>query len=461
MISVVISGGSGTRLWPESRMKWPKQFSRMFEPCLQIQALKRANLFGDVWVLTTGDLRILTEKAIHVSGITNHHCLYEPTGKNTGPAIALLCRVLEMMGKADEIVGIFPADHLIEKEEVFVEAIRLAEQCARKGYLCTLGITPTFAATGYGYIHTAPTALSQLNGLSAYPIKGFREKPNEPTAQKFLESGSHYWNAGMFVFAARQMINYFKEYQPGIWRKLSELKNDRSNLKQIYAALEPISIDYAIMENVPPEKVVCIPCAMGWSDVGSWDSVADFLSGKASRNVIQEGSSGNFVFGLYKKAYALLGIDDVVVVDTPDAALIVKRGQSQKVRDVVPKILNIAPASIDEHLFDEKPWGRYEVLREENYFKLKVIQVDPEHQISYQSHAKREEHWVVVRGSGEVIIEEKTSPVKKGDYIFIKQGEKHRIRNHGKEPLCFVEVQLGTYFGEDDIIRFADDYDRA
>lgn len=460
MIPVVISGGSGTRLWPESRVKWPKQFSHFFKPSLQAQAIQRASLLGDPWVVTGADLKVLTERTFSELKISKYQRIYEPFGRNTAPAIALLCQVLKLQGQEKEIVGVFPADQMIEKEKVFLESVELAIECAKKNKIVTLGIHPSYPAIGYGYIHAQKEVFLQHRSQTAFGVEGFREKPNAEQAQEFIDQGCFFWNAGIFIFTAQKMIDLFDRLCPTLWKEISTLKEDHSNLKEIYSRIKAISIDYAIMEKLTAQDLVCIPCDMGWSDVGSWDAIAEIKKNHENKNVVSVSANDNQVFSESKKVYAFLGVNDLIVVDTPDAQLIVKKGQTQNVREVVEQVEKIAPLTLKEHSFEERPWGRFEILKETNHFKTKAIDVLPGVQLSYQSHQNREEFWIVVQGKGEVVLDDKIIPVQKGSAVHIEKKSKHRIRNTGGEVLQFVEVQLGTYFGEDDIVRYQDDFGR-
>jgi mannose-1-phosphate guanylyltransferase/mannose-6-phosphate isomerase len=486
-IPAIISGGSGTRLWPVSRQSFPKQFAEIFGDglgnSLFARAAARLMPLGSPWTITVEELRTLTEKSLIVEGLTREQALrqtlYEPRGRNTAPAIAFLCRALELHGFRESVVGVFPADQLIEDESKFRETVLQAIEFAVRGEIVTLGITPTFPATGYGYIETSGGALGSSTSGATTAMKAvrFREKPDVNTAREFLAHGGYLWNAGMFVFKLSRMIELLKQHAPKVWTPFESLRSDFSNLKEVYDQVEAISIDYAVMEKL--ESHVTVPCHFGWNDVGSWDAVADVKEGKHSvlansalaagidaegaTAAIQILSENNFVFPTDQKTYAFVGVEDLVVVDTQDATLIVKRGQSEKVKDVVDRLKSFPPMAArraTQHAFEIRPWGKFEVLKDTPDFKSKVITVDPGAQISYQSHSKRAEHWTIIKGSGEVVLNDEIIPVQHGSHVFIPLKAKHRIRNTGKEPLTFVEVQLGTYFGEDDIVRFEDSYGR-
>lgn len=501
-IPAIMSGGSGTRLWPVSRQSLPKQFAALFgeglSESLFAKTAHRLKPFGSPWTITVADMKVLTEKTLTELKVSpaeiSAQTLYEPRGRNTAPAIALMCRVLETRGLTESVVGIFPADQLIRDEERFHLAVREAIALAESGEVVTLGIRPSFPATGYGYIETSGSAAAGQAGGAGRALKAirFREKPDLETAKSFLlrnqssgssglTSGGYLWNAGMFVFRASKMIELLKEHAPKVWQPMSQLKADLSNIREVYDMVEAISIDFAVMERLPGH--VTIPCDFDWSDVGSWDAIAEIresaveASPSAASGSVVEGAGGavevagskNFVLPYAGKSYAFVGTDDLLVVDTQDATLIAKRGQSEKVKDVVDRLKAVANGATaqraTQHPFEIRPWGKFEVLRDTEEFKSKTITVDAGAQLSLQSHAKRAEHWIIVRGEGEVVLNDKVIPVGPGSHVFIPIGAKHRMRNtapigSGRE-LIFVEIQLGTYFGEDDIVRYEDTYGRT
>ncbi len=460
MIPVILSGGSGTRLWPVSRQSFPKQFCEFLDESLFAKTIKRVLPLGSPWVVTVRDLKVLTERGLREFGIPQELALYEPMARNTAPAIAFLCKVFEARGLANEVVGVFPADHLIEDEAAFRSAVEKAKAFALDGHVVTLGVRPTYPATGYGYIETSGPA-SGKNGDALRAVR-FREKPDEATAKSFLEQGGYYWNAGMFIFKVSRMIEHLASLAPDVWGAFSDLKDDLSNLESIYQKARSISIDYAVMEKL--EEHVCIPCDFAWSDLGSWDAISSLPEGSVPclEAVVEvDGARDNFVFGRPGRSYAIAGLSNLIVVDTADALLVANKGASEKVKDVVEELKNRSISSAQQHSFEVRPWGRFDVLFDDSDFKSKVITVDPGAQLSLQSHQKRAEHWIIVRGQGEVVLDDKTIPVSAGDHVHIPIGAKHRMRNTGTTPLKFVEVQLGSYFGEDDIVRYQDDYKRV
>lgn len=465
MIPVILSGGSGTRLWPVSRASYPKQFCEFFDGSFLGNTIVRLKALGDVHILTVKAMEALTHRAVKRDGLKPENVIFEPMGKNTAPAIALLCHVLHQRGLADEIVGVFPSDHLIADEEAFDRAVRLAERVAQKGYVVTLGVQPNAPATGYGYIEVSDQIVDQVGDLTARAVRGFREKPNLTLAKTYLESGRHFWNAGMFVFKVSDMIAHFQKFQPQIWAKISQIKNDFSNAEYNYALVDGISIDYGIMEKL--EKQVCVPCDMGWSDVGSWDEMARIseettsIQSRSRAEVFNYNSENNYVFSVQSKVIGLVDVTDLILVDTPDALLAVRKGSTQRVKELVDSMKEAGLPEATSHPFETRPWGRFEILADEKEFKAKKIVIDPGGQISYQSHNQRAEHWVIVSGQAELTLNEQKTAMGPGQSVNIPVGAKHRIRNAGSQPLIFVEVQTGQYFGEDDIIRYLDDYNRV
>jgi mannose-1-phosphate guanylyltransferase/mannose-6-phosphate isomerase len=456
-IPAILSGGSGTRLWPLSRTHFPKQFCELFEESLFRKTLRRLQPLGSPWVVTNAKMRILTERTLRDAGVPLTQALYEPKAANTAPAIALLCRVLEGRGEADSIVGVFPSDHLIQNESTFRSAIELGIACAKKGQVVTLGIQPAYPATGYGYIEVGTGTFAEGSGLRALPTRGFREKPVEQTAREFIASGNFYWNGGMFLFRVSTMIGHLRTLMPELWKVMSGLKDDLSNLSEVYDRCPSQSIDYGVMEKLKDQ--VCIPCDLGWNDVGSWTEIAKL---RESTEKIEVASSGNFALSNTGRLVSFVGTEDLVVIDTADAILVANKDSTQNVKQVVDTLNGRKDRRAHEHPFEYRPWGRFEVLRDTAAFKSKVIHVNPGQQLSYQSHAKRAEHWVIVRGHPEVVLNDVVHALKPGESIYIPQGAKHRIRNpHASETVEFVEVQVGTYFGEDDIVRYQDDYKRV
>ena len=462
-IPVILSGGSGTRLWPISRTKYPKQFCELLDKPLQTLTIERLQKFGRGLLVTSERLKDLTEKDIIQNNLKIEKVLYEPSGKNTAAAVALACKYLELSGRKNEVVGVFSSDALILKEPEFEQALNAAVVSATEGFVVTLGIKPRGPETGFGYIQVKERA---VNTSKATEVLRFHEKPNLDKAQSFVTDGHYFWNAGIFVFKVSRMIDLFRQHEPEIWMLLADLKLDLSNLDTIYGKMKNISLDYAIIEKLSSAELRCVPCDIGWSDVGSWDALVEvtegtpFSSASLKKQPVQVSAKNNSVFSKQKKKYGIIGCDDLIVVDTADALMICKKGDSQKVKDLVDTLKLNDEKITSEHVFENRPWGRFEILHEEPYFKSKIIRVEPNQKLSYQSHAKRAEHWVIVKGEGVVILNDKEHVLKEGEHIFIPQGAKHRILNRTNSIVEFIEVQVGSYFGEEDIVRYQDEYGR-
>ncbi len=464
-LPVVMSGGSGTRLWPVSRSKFPKQFCELLDQPLHTLTLKRLQKYQPPMIVTSIHFRDLTESDLRLNHFNTEKVIYEPQPKNTAPAIALVCRYLELQNQTEQVVGVFSSDNLIQNESEFYAAVdAAASAAAEKNQIVTLGIKPDKPETGFGYIQVQDRAVGTLKPT---PVLKFHEKPTLDLAQNFLNAGTYFWNAGIFIFKVSKMIELFKKFEPEIWSQVSKLDKDFSGLDQVYASLKSISIDYAILEKLTSNELSCVTCDIGWSDLGSWDALADArnsIKKDQAEQLTEVVAKGNSIVGLAEKNYSMIGVDDLIVVDTADAMLICKKGESQKVKDIVDKLkINSKPEfkkMTEEHIFENRPWGRFEILKNETHYKSKIIRVDAGQKISYQSHAKRSEHWILVRGSATVVLNDAEILVQTGEHIFIPQGAKHRIMNTSNSVVEFIEVQVGSYFGEDDIVRYQDDYGR-
>ncbi|RYZ93493.1 MAG: hypothetical protein EOP06_00745 [Proteobacteria bacterium] len=310
----------------------------LLDETLFLKTVQRLKPIGQPWVITVSEMRELTESGLKDAGAPTDQVIYEPYGKNTAAAVALLCKRFDQLGKAGEIVGVFPADHLVTDSAEFELVVRKAEKIAAEGHVVTIGIMPTYPATGYGYIETAEAFEDEHTGAKI--AKSFREKPNENTACEFLERGCFFWNAGMFIFRVSTMIELFQKYAPEIWKDVDALRTDNSNIEAVYKAVKSTSIDYAIMEKLPSH--VCLPCSLGWSDLGSWDSMAEVLAEEvnAPRKIEVEGSK-NFVYTNDKtKTFGFVGVDNLIVVETNDALLITRKGETEYVKQLVDKLKN-------------------------------------------------------------------------------------------------------------------------
>ncbi len=459
MVPIVLSGGSGTRLWPVSRESYPKQFAEFFDHSFLRQTLDRVKNLGSPRVVTLESMRGMTERTLVETGLERSAVLAEPYGKNTAPAVALLTHVLLNEGvKPQTVIGVFPADHLITNEAEFLASMRQAEKLAAGRNIVMFGIKPNAASTGYGYIHR----------LADGAVERFYEKPDAERAEKFFRSRDFFWNSGIFYFRLDHLGELFAQYLPEIWHKIRSIKPDLSNLKYIYANIESKSLDHGLLEVLSDKDradMICIPANFGWSDVGSWDELARLqeenvpIDSKAM--VFRQESLQNFVYSPQAKTVALCGVENLIVVDTADALLVARRGQSQKVKDLVASIREARLPVADEHRFEVRPWGGFDILLDDERFKVKRLTIDVGARMSFQVHARRDEHWVVVDGEAEILLEDHSKKLKAGDSFTARRRQKHRIRNAGSGPLVIIEVQTGEYFGEDDIVRIEDDYNRS
>ncbi len=461
LIPVVLSGGVGSRLWPKSRFNLPKPFINVWDDCLLSTTVARFAKTQTPWCVTTSSLRVLTEKVFRKHNISPEHVLCEAMGRNTAPAVAFLCKTFEQKGLSQQVVGVFPADHFVEDVDNFNTCLNLAYTAAEAGSVVTLGIIPCEPSTEFGYIEVNQDIKAISPNSVVSDVVSFKEKPSVTVAEDFLRTQKFLWNSGMFIFKISTMIELFKKHQPEMWTAFSDLKPDLSNAAEIYEKLPNISIDYAIIEKMQAEKaqnIKCIPCEMGWSDVGTWDELIKYHG--SEQNILFESAKDCHVVSQEKKTYGFIGIDDLIVVDTKDATLIMKKGESAKVSKMVEGLKRDGASVLYATHFEERPWGNFEVLKDECHYKSKMIQIEPGQKLSYQSHQKRAEHWIVVKGQAEVTIDDVKHIVKTSEHIFIPQGAKHRVANPSSEPIELIEVQVGNYFGEDDIQRYQDTYGR-
>jgi len=439
MTNIVLCGGSGTRLWPLSRTLMPKQFIKIFDgqSLFQLTVERNAKVCDSFRIVTNTEHYFLAIDQLESIG-QKGDCLLEPIGRNTAPAITLACLGLE----ADEVVLVTPSDHLIRDEETYAQVIEKAKKLADEGYMVTFGIEPCFAETGFGYIEA-----------DGFDVKAFHEKPDLQTAKSYLAQGNYYWNSGMFCFKAGVFLNELQTYAPEIYQTSVQAYShaDCKEMTRIkYEDMEQIpdmSIDYAVMEHSKCVKV--IPSDIGWSDVGSFDALSEVLPNDEHNNLI-----------LSEKPVALIGITDSIVVDSGDVLMIVKKGRSQEVKQVVQRLEEEGSSLLTVHLTGYRPWGTYTILDENQGYKIKRIVVQPGKKLSLQKHYHRNEHWVVLSGSATVTIGERQFIVNPNESTYIKAGEVHRLENRGKLPLIIIEVQVGEYTGEDDIVRIEDDYAR-
>lgn len=466
IIPVILSGGSGTRLWPLSRAAFPKQLISLVSDKTMIQETV-ARLSGlevsDPIIVCNEQHRFIIAEQMNQIGVKNPVILLEPVAKNTAPAI-VAAALKAMQIDENSVIVVLPSDHNIKDSKVFCEAVSLAAKEAQKGSLVTFGITPTFPATGYGYIES-----EKKEGETA-SIKRFVEKPNLETAKKYLDSGNFLWNSGMFIFKAASFIEEIKSLDNSIFEATSKsLLNAKVDLdfirleKESFEKNPSISIDYAVMEKTKKGKV--IPLNAGWSDVGSWNSLWDVSEKDSSGNVVKgdavlDGVENSFVFGKNRVVTAI-GLKDVVIVDTKDALLVADKSKSESVKNIVDRLKDSKNPAATENTIGYRPWGFYETIEKGERFKVKHITVKPGQKLSVQMHYHRAEHWIIVSGTAKVLNGEKELILTENQSTFIPLGTVHAIENPGKLPLEFIEVQSGSYLEEDDIVRFEDKYGRA
>ena len=455
MKAIILAGGSGTRLWPLSRNNYPKQFLKLknmkesifqlsFERCIKLVGLE------GIYIVTNTNYKFLVIGQIEEMGysIDERHVLVEPMGKNTLPAIYY--GVKEIQKISEDVVAVFPSDHLIYEEDEFVETIKSGIQLTSE-YIITYGIRPNKPHTGYGYIKPAvPLTIG-------YQVDKFKEKPDYQTALGYLEEG-YLWNSGMFMFRTDKFTEEVRKNEPDVYDAF-----ELDNITQIYENTPGISIDYGIMEK--SGRVAVIPLNIKWSDLGSFDTFYDEYERDGNGNIsfddnILINSSNNLLYTDNNKTVALVGVEDLIVVDEKDALLICKKDQSQHVKKVVNKLKDNNDPRADIHLTTYRPWGSYTILEEGPFYKLKRITVLPNKKLSYQFHLHRSEHWIVVKGTAKVTVENEEYFVRSGESTFVKSGYKHRLENMGKVLLEVIEVQFGEYLEEDDIVRFEDDFGR-
>jgi mannose-1-phosphate guanylyltransferase/mannose-6-phosphate isomerase len=459
---VLLAGGTGTRLWPVSRELTPKQLvSLVGDDSLIQNTIKR--LFPAV---ETERLRIvcgtehLFEIARHLEALgisSDGKIITEPCGRNTAPAILLA--VLDILKAEDDaVILVFPSDHVIKNVPVFHKSLETAVKLAEAGHIVTFGIKPDRPETGYGYIEGAETVED-----GALRIKRFVEKPDIATARHYLEEGSFFWNSGMFAFRASAMIEEFRAAEPELLKKMQNiLSGDEPMTLEKYEKLPNISIDYAIMEKT--KRGVVLPSDFGWSDIGTWETLYNFLPKDNNNNVVE----GDVILQDTKKSLLRAdnrlvvanGLENIVVVETPDTVFVSDLEKSKDVKKIVTELKEKGREEYKAHTTVYRPWGTYTILEERDNNKIKRIVVYPGAKLSLQMHQHRNEHWIVVSGTAKITNGDKVIILEENQSTYVPKKTRHRLENPGKEPLHIIEVQMGDYLGEDDIERFDDDFGR-
>ena len=467
LVPVILCGGSGSRLWPLSRESYPKPFLRLNgNSSLLQQTLHRCGGAGSSppILLTHEDTRFLVAEQVREIGINDATLILEPHRRGTAPAIVSAALHLRSQSE-DALMLVLPSDHVIEDCDAFLDAVRIASEGALEGLLMTFGIRPDVPETGYGYLR-----VDQNTGAPILRLSGFVEKPDLSTAQKYLESGCHFWNSGMFLFRCSQLIDEVAQYAPEVLRACEQavegIRMDDDFLRldgNAYAQSPDIAIDYALMEHTHQAAMVKLDA--GWSDIGSWSSVWQIAQHDGHDNAVSgdaliEDCQGCLVHS-ETRLIAAVGLKDAVIVDTPDALLVMDKQRAQDTRQLVRRLLEQERGEATSHKQVNRPWGSYDAIGNGPRFQVKRITVQPGARLSLQMHHHRAEHWIVVSGTARVIDGEKDYLLTENQSTFIGVGVIHSLENPGKIPLELIEVQSGSYLGEDDIVRLSDVYGRA
>jgi mannose-1-phosphate guanylyltransferase / mannose-6-phosphate isomerase len=479
---VILCGGSGTRLWPLSRTGFPKQFlcltgaESLFQQAAQrLAALGNDDIQMAAPVIVSGeDHRFLASEQLREVGVALGSALLEPVGRNTAPALTLAALAALQNGQ-DSVLVVTPADQTIVKPAAFTAAVQQAIAQAEQGNIVILGVTPDKPETGYGYIQVTRHS-EERNDAANQPltVQAFVEKPNLETARRYLSEGGYYWNAGMFVLKASVWLAAIEQFAPAILQATRTAwdarKTDRAFVRPGKAEFEVIpskSVDYAVMEHCPGSAfpIQMVPLDAGWSDLGAWDAVWQVQQKDAHGNAhvgdVLHTNSHNTLVHASSRLVSLVGVSDLVVVETADAVLVASKANSQDVKHIVSQL---TAQKREEHTLHRKvhrPWGWYDSIDEGGRFKVKRIQVKPGASLSLQKHHHRAEHWIVVTGTAEITNGDKVLTLTENQSTYIPLGEVHRLANPGSIPLEIIEVQSGSYLGEDDIVRFEDTYGRA
>jgi len=468
IIPVVLSGGSGTRLWPMSRKEFPKQYLPLVgdNTMLQETILRLSGLdnLGDPIIVCNTDHRFLVAEQCLQIGIKNPIILLEPVGRNTAPAIA--AAALQLLKFLDDTVMlVLSADHVIQNIDLFHDSIKIASSQALEGKLATFGIVPRDANIGYGYIKS-----SKNNIDGGYKVEEFVEKPDLETAQAFLEQGNYLWNSGMFMFKADVLIDELTTHSPDIVKLVSDaVNNAKQDLdfirldKNAFESSPSDSIDYALMEK--SDNAVVVPLDAGWSDIGSWSALYDIDAKDSSGNVLKgdiivKDTTNTYIHATHHMI-TTVGIDNLIVIDTPDATFIATQNKAHEVQSIIETLQKKGRDEVHSNRKVYRPWGWYDSIDTGERFQVKRLHVKPGAKLSLQMHHKRAEHWVVVNGTATVTNGQQTFNLNKGESTYIPLGVIHALENQTRKPLEIIEVQSGTYLGEDDIVRFDDIYGRV
>lgn len=477
---VILAGGGGTRLWPLSREYYPKQFLRLFgrhsmlqETVLRLDGMDDSLDLLDPLFVCNETHRFLLAEQLNQINKRYQSILLEPQGRNTAPALTVAAIALLNSNSSDPIMIMMPADHYITDRERFQETIRAGYKLAQSGTLITFGIVPEHAETGYGYIRTGQKLQTDLPA-DIFTLDGFTEKPDPETAQAYLEQGNYLWNSGIFMMRASVWCDAIRHFQPDIFDSCQDAWNKGSAdnhfywlQKDSFIHCRSDSIDYAVMEKLASDKTfksAVVTLDAGWSDVGAWSALWNIRQQDDNNNVIDgdvilNGTRNSLVHSEDRLVVAV-GCENMVIVETADAVVVANKDKAQDVKKIVDTLKTDEREERLTHRKVYRPWGSYETLDAGEHFQVKRIEVNPGKKLSLQLHHKRAEHWVVVTGTARVTRGEETFDLSANESTFIPLGTKHRLENATDEPLEIIEVQSGTYLGEDDIVRFEDDFGR-
>ncbi len=464
---VILSGGSGTRLWPLSRKMYPKQFINLHAELTMLQeTVKRLDglEINTPIVVCNEDHRFIVAEQMRQTGIEHPQIILEPEGKNTAPAIALAAYHDIAVNGQDSILLVLAADHVIEDQQAFQQAILQAAESAQAGALVTFGIVPVRAETGYGYIR-----FDKADDQSVYKVYGFVEKPDADTSTSYLQAGNYLWNSGMFMFTSTQYLQELAAHQPSIAEitkaSMQEVSTDLDFIRlnvEVFANCPSDSIDYAVMEKTALAMVV--PLDAGWNDIGSWSSLWDVnekdAEGNSTHGDVMLFDAHNNLAMSESRLVAAVGVDDLIIVETKDAVMVASKDKSQEVKQIVDRLKKENREEANFHRVVYRPWGCFDSIEEGERFKVKRITVKPGAKLSLQMHHHRAEHWIVVSGTAKVQRGDEAVFLTENESTYIHVGQTHSLENPGKLPLELIEIQTGSYLGEDDIVRFEDKYGR-
>jgi len=455
--AVILAGGVGSRFWPLSRELEPKQFlSFNGMKSLLEQTVSRVLLFvpaKNVFIIGSANHKFDLEKQTAPYAIPAANIILEPSGKNTAPAIGLAARLIQSQDPG-AVMLVLPADHYISNTKKLMSLFKEGVKLAREDYLVTIGITPSCAHTGYGYIKIKKGEGQRAKGKESYKVDKFTEKPDKKNAEKYCKAGNYYWNSGMFIWKASAISGEIKKYLPDLSQKL-DLKN--------WDSIKPVSIDYGVLEK--SRRAVVIPASnLGWSDLGSWSAYSAICGKDKNGNIMQADcididSEDISVFGK-SRLIATIGLKDVVLVDTDDALLVCHKNRTEEVKKIVEHIRTQKRQEHVAHKTVKRPWGAYSVINMGAGFKVKLVQIDPHKRLSLQRHLYRSEHWVVVEGEAKITVGRDVYFRKANESIYVPKKGVHRLENAANGPLKIVEVQCGSYLEEADIERIQDDFNR-